>query len=50
LNSKVLAYTLGVLDSITQTFTYSAQVWTVTTTLIYTTGKLTGKTITVNKV
>tara|TARA_R110002167_G_scaffold266022_1_gene472734 strand:- start:49 stop:483 length:435 start_codon:yes stop_codon:yes gene_type:complete len=50
LNAKILAYALGVLDSITQTFTYSAQVWTVTTSLGYTTGKLTSKTITVGKV
>lgn len=49
-NAKVLAYTGSTLDSVTHTFTYDSQVWTVTTTLTYTSGKLTDKAISIGKV
>jgi len=49
-NAKVLAYTGDQLDTVTHTFTYLTQVWTVTTTLIYSGIMLTNKNITINKV
>lgn len=42
-NSKVFTYTGSQLDSIVHTFNYDGQLWTVTTTLSYTSGSLTGK-------
>lgn len=49
-NSKVLTYTGSVLDQVVHTFDYNMQTWTVTIILSYTSGKLTGKTQTINKV
>lgn len=50
-NSKVFAHDAGnVLQTITHTFDYLAQTWTVTTTLSYTSGKLTSKSTTIGKV
>ena len=49
-NSKVLAYSSGLLETTTHTFDYLSQTWTVTTTLSYTAGKLTGKSTTIGKV
>lgn len=50
-NSKVYAYDVSdVLQTVTHTFDYLAQTWTVTTTLSYTSGKLTGKSTTIGKV
>lgn len=49
-NTKTLAYTGSQLDSITHVFTYSGETWTVTTTLAYSGGSLSTKTISVVKV
>lgn len=50
-NSKTLAYDVDdLLKTITHTFDYLAQTWTVTTTFSYTAGKLTGKSTTIGKV
>lgn len=49
-NSKVLVYNSKLLETITHTFDYSAQNWTVTTTFSYTAGKLTGLSTTIGKV
>ena len=42
-NSKSFTYTGSQLDLIVHTFNYDGQSWTVTTTLSYTSGSLTGK-------
>lgn len=49
-NTKVMTYTNGLLTTIIHAFTYMTQVWTVTSTLIYTNDVLTGKTVSVVKV
>lgn len=50
-NSKTLAYDVDdQLETITHTFDYLGQTWTVTTSLSYTSGKLTGKSTTIGKV
>lgn len=50
-NSKTLVYDVSdQLETITHTFDYLGQTWTVTTSLSYTSGKLTGKSTTVGKV
>ena len=50
-NSKTLAYDVNdLLETITHTFDYLSQTWTVTTTLSYTAGKLTGKSTAIGKV
>lgn len=49
-NSKTLNYTVEDLTSTVHTFDYLGQTWTVTTTLSYTGGKLTGKSTTIGKV
>ena len=49
-NSKVFAYSAGLLTTITHVFDYRSQTWTATTTLSYTTGTLTGSSTVVGKV
>tara|TARA_R110002167_G_scaffold45515_3_gene136728 strand:+ start:3155 stop:3556 length:402 start_codon:yes stop_codon:yes gene_type:complete len=49
-NSKVFAYSTGLLTTITHVFDYRSQTWTATTTLSYTTGTLTGKSTIIGKV
>lgn len=50
-NSKTLVYNVSdQLETITHTFDYLGQTWTVTTSLSYTAGKLTGKSTTIGKV
>jgi len=50
-NSKTLGYDVDdLLETITHVFDYLSQTWTVTTTLSYTSGKLTGKSTTIGKV
>lgn len=49
-NSKAFTYTGTQLDSIVHTFNYDGQSWTVTTTLSYISGSLTGKNTEIVKV
>ena len=50
-NTKTLSYDgSDLLETTTHVFNYQSQTWTVTTTLSYTSGKLTGKSKTIGKV
>lgn len=49
-NSKVYSYDGEDVETVTHTFEYQTETWTVTTAYTYTAGKLTGKTRTIGKV